>query len=185
MKYKMSELQDLFPNRPAAVLGGGPSLPGDMERLPAGCLLIAVNEHASQICKPDFVVFSDNPRMHPELLEVVENAGGPVRVSENQEFSDVHIDMPIWTGNYSSCFAAWFGLHLGCNPVLLCGIDCYQRPQPYFHPWDKPVPAMNFDLAFHLRPWVEEGVHKLPHKERLKAMSGPLMGVFGKYEEAI
>jgi len=184
MKYKMSELQDLLHKTPAAVLGGGPSLLTDMEKLPPGCILIAVNEHAERICKPDFIVFKDLPENHPELLNVL-NTTKAVKVSENAAHSDVEIDCPIWSYCYSSTFAAWFGLHLGCNPVILCGMDCYQGKQPYFHEWDQPVPAMGMMLDDHLRPWKEEGVNKLPHLERLKVMSGPLVGVFGQYKEAL
>lgn len=181
MKYLMSQLQDLFAGRPAAVLGGGPSLPGDMARLPEGCVLIAVNEHASQICEPDFVVFSDNPTQHDELMQVLQSTSA-VRVSEHRDFSDVEMDVHPWSYCYSSTMAAWLACWMGCNPVLLCGMDCYQGKQVYFHPHEGHVPAMNFGLDFHLRPWKEEGIYKLPHVERVKAMSGPLVEVFGKYE---
>lgn len=181
MKYKLSELEDLLQGRPAAVLGGGPSLPGDMAKLPAGCILIAVNEHAQRICEPDFMVFNDVPDQHPELMEVI-NLTKAIKLSEHQQYSDIETDVHPWSYCYSSTMAAWLGCWLGCNPVILCGMDCYQGEKAYFHEWDAPVPAKNFGLDFHLRPWKEEGVHKLPHVERVKVMSGPLASVFGKYE---
>lgn len=184
MKYKMSELQDLFHKTPAAVLGGGPSLPEDMAKLPPGCILIAVNEHAQRICEPDFMVFNDMPLNHPELLDVI-NITKAVKVSEHRDHSDVEMDIHPWSYCFSSTLATWLACWMGCNPVILCGMDCYQGKQPYFHEWDQPVPAQNFDLDFHLRPWKEEGVHKLPHVERVKVMSGPLIGVFGQYKESI
>jgi hypothetical protein len=179
----MSELQDIHRGIPAAVLGGGPSLPGDMKKLPAGCLLIAVNEHASQICNPDYLVFNDNPDNHEELLAVI-RATKAIRVSEHQDFSDVEMDQHPWSYCYSSTMATWLACWMGCEPVILCGMDCYQGDQVYFHPHVGKVPAQNFGLDFHLRPWIEEGKNKLPHVERVKVMSGPLVGVFGQYKEA-
>lgn len=184
MKYKMSELQDLLKGTPAAVLGGGPSLPADMAKLPAGCILIAVNEHAERICSPDFMVFKDLPENHPELLQVIRGTKA-VKVSENAAYSDVEIDCPIWSYCYSSTLGAWLALHLGCDPVIMCGMDCYQGREPYFHPVDYEVPAVGMGLDAHLRPWIEEGKNKLPHVERLKVMSGPLVGVFGQYKEQL
>lgn len=184
MKIPMSALENVHWGRPAAVLGGGPSLPGDMARLPDGCLLIAVNEHASQICMPDYLVFNDDPVQHAELIKVL-NTTQAMRVSEHQDYSDVEMDVHPWSFCYSSTMAAWLACWMGCNPVILCGMDCYQGDQVYFHPHEGSVPACDFDLDFHLRPWKEEAPNKLPHVERVKAMSGPLVGVFGPYLEAL
>lgn len=71
---------------------------------------------------------------------------------------------------------------MGCNPVILCGMDCYQGENKYFHPYNDDVPSFHYPLDFHLRPWKEDARHLCPHPERLKAMSGPLMNVFGSYE---
>lgn len=181
-KMMLSQMQGLFAGMPAAVLGGGPSLPADFARLPKGCLLIAVNYHALQICKPDFMVYNDQPESDELLLAAVQNFPG-VRVSPDPT-SDIGFDVPVWTGFYSSNTAAWLGLWLGCDPVILCGMDCYQGAQKYFHPYSHDVPAFHYPLEHHLRPWVEDGLKLLPHVERLRAMSGPLVQVFGSYEAA-
>jgi len=74
MIKKMSKFKNKYAGRPAAVLGGGPSLPDDMKKLPKGCLLIAVNYHAFYLCKPDFMVYNDFPESNPLLLEAVQAA---------------------------------------------------------------------------------------------------------------
>ena len=178
-KLLMSSFKDRFKGQPAAVLGGGPSLPEDMKLLPEGCLLIAVNYHALQLCQPDFMVYNDFPASDPVLLESVQNFNG-IKVS-SKEFSDVEFDVPVWQGNISSNTAAWFGLWIGCDPVILCGMDCYQGDRVYFHPY-KDKPHFHYPLDHHIRPWVEDAKNELPNWQRVRVMSGPLVNVFDKFE---
>lgn len=180
----MSELKDRWRGRPAAVLGGGPSLPGDMARLPDGCVLIAVNYHALRLCQPDVMVYNDSPDTTPEMEVAVEMAPqlGILKVSQDQASSDVAFDVPVWTGYYSSNTAAWLALWLGCEPVILCGMDCYQGERVYFHEYTIDVPSFHYPLDFHTRIWIEEGRKLLPNVERLRVMSGPLQQVFPAYE---
>ena len=177
---KMSACKDRYLGRPAAVLGGGPSLPGDMRQLPDDCLLISVNYHALQLCQPHFMVYNDEPKSDPRLLEAVRSHA--FLCVSSDPTSDIQFDVPVWTGFYSSNTAAWFALWMGCNPVILCGMDCYVGEVKYCHPYDHDVPVFHYPLDHHLRPWIEEGRNLLPHVERLKVMSGPLVDVFGKYE---
>lgn len=180
MKMKMSEYRDRYMGRAAAVLGGGPSLVNDLARLPEGCVLIAVNYHAQRFCQPDFVVYNDHPESDPLLAEMVRNIKA-VKISPEPS-SDIEFDAAVWTGFYSSNTAAWFALWCGCDPVILCGMDCYQGEVKYPHEYqDKP--HFHYGLDFHIRPWIEEGRNLLPHVERLRAMSGPLGEVFGYFEE--
>ncbi len=179
-KLRMSQLRDTYAGKPAAVLGGGPSLPGDMAGLPAGCILIAVNYHAAYLCGPDFMVYNDQPDTDP-LLEKAVRETNAFRVSP-EPTSDILFDIPVWTGFYSSNTAAWFALWMGCDPVILCGMDCYQGEKKYFHPTDRDVPPFHYPLYDHLRPWIEDGRNLLPHVERLRVMSGPLAQVFPLYE---
>jgi hypothetical protein len=182
-KLKMSKLKDRFAGRPAAVLGGGPSLPADMARLPKRSLLIAVNHHALRLCRPAYMVYNDEPATHPELQKAVQEHR--VVLVSPEPTSDILFDVPVWTGFYSSNTAAWFALWLGCDPVLLCGMDLYQGDVKYFHSYDHDVPCFHYPLDQHLRPWVEDARASCPHPERLKAMSGPLGNVFGIYEPTL
>lgn len=176
---KMSEFRDLYAGRPAAILGGGPSLPEDVKRLPAGCLLIAVNYHALILGPADFMVYNDTPDTDPLLAEAV--ARHDITLVSPEPTSDIKFDMPVWTGFYSSNTAAWFAGWLGCDPILLCGMDLYQASQLYFHPSEKDCPAFHYPLENHIRPWIEDGRKLIPHVERVRAMSGPLTTVFGAY----
>jgi hypothetical protein len=175
----LSELKGKYAGRAAAVLGGGPSLPSDMRRLPDGCLLIAVNYHAFYYCKPDFMVYNDTPETNP-LQEHAVKLHQSVHVSPDPT-SDVVFDVEVWTGHFSSNTATWFALWLGCDPVILCGMDCYQGDVKHCWPSTYMSPLFDMPLDFFTRPWIEEGVRVLPNVERVKVMSGPLVSVFGGY----
>ncbi len=175
----MSQYKDLFSGRPAAVLGGGPSLPADMQRLPPGCVLIAVNHHARLLCRPDFMVYNDHPDDFSGLQAALEDKG-VIRVSP-EPTSHIEFDVDVWTGFYSSNTATWFAIWLGCDPVILCGMDCYQGEQKYFHEYED-GPHLHQEQDHYIRPWIEEARARLLHPERVRAMSGPLVKVFGQYD---
>lgn len=183
VKKRMSDYRDLYQGRAAAVLGGGPSLPGDLARLPAGCVLIAVNYHAFRLVQADFMVYNDTPEGDPRLLESVLSTKA-VRVSPDPS-SDVVFDIPVWTGFYSSNTAAWFALWMGCDPVILCGMDCYQGERVYFHESDWDCPSFHYPLEDHLRPWLEDGRNRLPHVERVRVMSGPLTRIYPAFSDQL
>jgi hypothetical protein len=182
VKRLLSEMRDLCKDKPAAVLGGGPSLPGDLARVPAGAVLIAVNYHALRLVEADYMVYNDPPEADPRMIEAVASTKA-VKVSQDPS-SDVGFDVEAWTGFYSSNTATWLALWMGCDPVILCGMDCYQGEQVYFHEHDRDQPSFHYPLDMHLRPWLEEGRHLLPNRERVRVMSGPLGRVFPLYEGA-
>jgi hypothetical protein len=178
-KTLMSEYRNLYRGRPAAVLGGGPSLPIDMGKLPVNCVMIAVNFHALQLCSPEFMVYNDPPELNSAMEEAVRSFNG-IRVSP-EPTSDIKMDVAAWIGFYSSNFATWFALWLGCAPVILCGMDCYQGEQKYFHEYED-KPHFHYPLDHHIAPWREEAKNMLPNWQRVKVMSGPLVDVFGAYQ---
>lgn len=141
-----------------------------------GNVLVAVNYHAWQFVWPDFMVFNDFPERDAEMLAEVGRHRCTL-VSSKERCSDVVFDVAAWEGNWSSCTATWFALWLGCEPVVLCGMDCYQGEVKYCHPW-KAEASHEQPLDEILRPWVEEGRHLLPNRERVEVVSGPLVRVF-------
>ncbi|MBI5933266.1 MAG: hypothetical protein HY867_06125 [Chloroflexi bacterium] len=168
----------------AAILGGGPSLPADINQLPPDCALIAVNNHAYypiRHCTPDFMVYMDDPQKAPDLAAALREFQGTI-VSP---FRDSHVTLPkgqYYDGGFTSALAVWFALWLDYDPVILCGMDCYQGAEKYCHPrpgFDHPV--LHYPLENHLRAWRIVAKH-VPHPERIRAMSGPLVTIFGAYD---
>jgi len=182
----ISELHHRFSGQPAAVLGGGPSLPADLARLPKGTVLISVNDHALHFCNPNYLVFMDIPNRQilPDLAAAVETFRG-IKVSINP-LSDVDLQgSNYWDGGFTSTLATWFGLYLGCNPVILCGMDCYQGEPKYCHPRpDFYHPVYDFPLENHIKAW-RIAFDECPNPDRICAMSGPLTTLFGAYSERI
>lgn len=179
---KLSELRDFHAGRPAAVLGGGPSLTVDLARLPAGCVLIAVNYHAFYHCQPEYMVYLDDPLQEPEMMRVIRTKKVTKVCPDSEYGGNVKMDVKYWRGNVSSTTATWLALWMGCDPVLLCGMDLYQGKTKHCHAPHKDVPAFHYPLADHLRTWQEEARNSIPHPERVRVMSGPLRIVFPLYE---
>lgn len=165
----------------AAVLGGGPSLPKDLEKLPKDCMLISVNDHAFHFCKPHVLVHQDELKWAPAVREVLKTFTGVV-VSP---LEDSHILLPRgwWDENQSSALATWYALWSDYNPVILCGMDCYQGPVKHCPPSTYHSEMFDFPLDFYTRPWVEDCKNSVPHPERIRAMSGPLVNVFQPYQQ--
>lgn len=176
LRFRLSDLKDREKGRPAAVLGGGPSLSGDMKKLPGDCVRIAVNEHPFVIgvTDPDFLVFMDDPTQHPPLWAAVCGSSG-IKVSPNLEQTDVDLrGLPHAIHRSSGIVAAWLGVWLGCAPVILCGMDLYQGDKKYCHEDYSDRPIFHVPLPEHIIRW-----RTLPDVTRLRALSGPLVNEFG------
>ena len=172
----IASLRDKHAGRPGAVLGGGPSLKKDLKRVPKDAILIAVNHHAMQYVRADYTVFLDDVIRLPIPWEKIHSSGG-LLVSRQPE-SDIDLGgSDWWQGRFSGHLACWFACWLGCDPVLIAGADCYQNPPPED---DIKNLAYQTPLEEHLAGW-REAFQKCPHPERIKAVSWPLVEIFGKF----
>lgn len=165
----------------AAILGGGPSLPGDMARLPKDCTLIAVNHHALRLCKPDYLVYMDDPAK-VAALEAGLAAFRGKKINPKADLSDVELPKgKMWDAGFSSTFAVWFALWMGFETVILCGMDLYQGKKKYFYERTGFYhPCFDDPLENHVRAW-RLVLKYCPNPERVRAMSGPLVDVFGQW----
>jgi hypothetical protein len=176
----IQSLRNFHASRPGAVLGGGPSLQADAARIPKHAVKIAVNHHALAIVRAQFMVFWDDPARNATLA-LAARSRLAIRVSPLLAWSDVDLsNAGWWKGQFSSHLATWFACWMGCDPVLLCGMDCYQgeRP-PDADPRDY---AYQMPLAEQLDGW-REALTKCYFPHRIKAVGGPLITVFGEWEK--
>lgn len=190
MRKQISELKGIHIGRPAAILGGGPSLPDDIKRLPAGCIMISVNGHSLRLGKADYIVFNDNPYRNRTLSKTLLQANlkefdGP-RVSPHEGLGDYHFDVWYWDGGFTSTTATWLALFMGADPVLLCGMDCYQGEEKYFFDdWRETKnyhPCFDYAVENHLAAWAPAFMF-MGDADKIKAVSGPLERVFGLWRE--
>ncbi len=174
------DIKDIHTDQPAAILGGGPSLMNDVGHIPPHSLLIGVNDHAIHAgILPDMLVVMDDPACKPALLQVVNNFNGLI-ISKHREYSDVELIEGAYWRDLSSMTAAWIAAHMGCAPILLCGMDCYQGTKMYCHDKDDGIPKAIYKrtLDQHLAHW-RKAFDRIPHPGRIRAVSGPLLDVFG------
>jgi hypothetical protein len=115
--------------RRAVVLGGGPTLLSDLRlvrpRLQATGLFIGVNQHAL-LLPLDYVVFQDR-----EIAPILQGHGIPL-VTHHKDVAD------IWSGiipdlGFSGGAAVWFADYIGCDEIILCGVDDYTQSRRYWH----------------------------------------------------
>lgn len=133
----VSDLYNLFPGRPAIVVGGGPSAPDQTAQLAPihrGMVVISANAHAAKLgLRPDFIVCKDH--RHTETKELMEhtlrNEGRGAPIVARHYWADYRL--PRWPiqGN-SGLMALGFAALLGCEPIFPVGFDCYQGAT-YFH----------------------------------------------------
>jgi hypothetical protein len=184
MRYRLADMQNRHAGKPAAILGGGPSVEKDMMSLRSQCVNFAINDHVFHIgVLPDYMVFMDDPSIKPELLRIAEN-GFPsgLRVTELLAYTDVDLRGVPRPDARSGIFATWMALWFGCDPILLCGMDLYTHGSRYCHDRDDFMghkPIYDEPLEEHLRGWRKLCNYRGWH--RIHAISGPLVSIFGSY----
>lgn len=192
---KVSEMKNDLVHSIAAVCGGGPSLPGDLQLVferygstGRDVTVIAVKQHALFLQHDlgfavQYCCFLEDPdaadqaelrtalRLSPELL----------KVAPFSKWSDVELDVPWWQGGFSSTLATWLAGWMGAESILLCGMDCYHGSRPYWYErpgWSHPCTRSS--VADNLAAW-RLAFDKVPHAERIRAVSGPLVELFGRW----
>ena len=170
-------VRNMIQGWPAAILGSGPSLPLDLVGLPSSAILISVNVRPAKLVTPDCVVFMDRSVAGP-AAEL-----GVMRISQIASASDVDLPAGWWDGGFSASLATWVACWWGCDPILLCGMGCFRGGQSYFDEEGRTHPGDEHDkpLENHLRAW-RPAIDRCPGSQAIKAMSGPLGGIFGYWE---
>ncbi len=177
----ISVLKGRHAGRPIAIMGGGPSLADDLKRIPRDAVKISVNQHALYITGADYVVTLDDPTGDPVAIKMFNRVKGAL-IGKAEGHVDYLFDVRFWYGQ-SGHSAAWVGCYMGGDPVLLCGMDLYQGPKMYCEEVEDPAGAIglkNKPLKNHVNNW-RSAFSKCPNAERIRAMSGPLVDVFGIY----
>jgi hypothetical protein len=139
----ISALYRKYADRPALVVGGGPSAPEQLLRISQWLnpfyanppLIVAANGHATRLgLTPDFIVCKDH--VHTETKEFMEHKLRPIGAPLVSRYHWAEYRLANWPsqGN-SGMMALAVAVLLGCRPVVPIGLDCYQKGT-YFHDLD-------------------------------------------------
>ena len=173
-------------NKPVAVLGSGPSLLSDLEKIPENCIKISCNHHAFEVLEPDFMVFLDPiENNHSDRYRFrVNNPGKAKRISySNLDYTDYYCinEATIYHKlSDTGIFGAWIGCYITTGKVYLCGMDLRLKGDTlhfYDNPdfqnsvyWGGPTLDVKLDRWSKLEPF----------KDQLIALSGPLTTIFNE-----
>jgi hypothetical protein len=126
---ELEQFKDLHKGETAAVLGGGPSLPRDLWKIPKGAKLVGINQH-TLILPLDYCFFSD-PRVWYVVQQYEVNVITNYAVIRDRR--DVMFAATVPNVGLSGPMAIWCCEFLGFDSIHVCGIDGYQADRRYWH----------------------------------------------------
>lgn len=189
MPWLLSKLIDAGAGKMAIIVGGGPSAPSDLKKIPhAGqAVIISANAHAFKLgLKVDYIWCKDHVRVFPgwrmkgrprEYMEMELRKYGRPIVGPNYWCDYRAIGWPL-TGFNSGQQALAFACLLGCAPIIPIGMDCFDGAT-YFHDKD----AANISKGRRPGYWVSRMQRlalELP-RTPIRGVSGLAASVFGEY----
>lgn len=109
-------------DRPGIVIGGGPSAPAQIEKCPTDAIVVSANDHGFKLRACDFIASLDRIEQRVRAHDVP--------LVSRHLFADYRVLQPPQPN--SGILGAWLLRLLGCSPIYLVGMDCYDG-QTYFH----------------------------------------------------
>lgn len=171
MRFSIDHYRDVHAGATAAILGGGPSLPADLDQVPADAILYACNHHAEPLVVSHYAVWLDK-NGHHRLMDTPS-----VTISPRPE-AEVDCGGLIAERDLTGPVAARIAEFMGCARILLAGMDLYQGAQPYWHPTDRMPSGYGRRLDANVAAWRRHAA-RMRDASRLVAISGPLVEIFG------
>jgi hypothetical protein len=172
--------------RPAVVCGGGESLPAQLKRCPQDAVYISANQHGC------IAHLDGHLARLPDYVMVVDGIEGKTWPRpDGSTYTLRHFGVPIISprpaGDYwlfeqcmpgSGLMAAWMAWVMGCAPIVLAGIDCYQGGT-YFHDREARSSGRSITIQRHLERWGQLLVHA--PGGQFRSLGGPLAKLFPSY----
>jgi len=157
----IDRLRGIHSGKVGIILGGGPSLPKQLQNKPDNAIVFGVNSHASRVIKCDYIIFND------------ENTYTAVKDLEGRKISrwrhDITQDAP--KGLISGICALRAAQIMGCYPIILMGFDCYEN-KGYFWNFGAELLGNTISVQKHVDCWKKED------KRGVYVAGGPLKEVF-------
>lgn len=137
MQKALKDLIDKHAHRPALVIGGGPSVNTDLPRLPtdwAPHVVFSANQHGyfQHLFPVDYMVNVD--KIHSFVSKPMREflRQWPARVINRYTWADYRLCEWPFNGN-SGFTAIAVAAALGCDPIIVTGIDLWKTEKRYFH----------------------------------------------------
>lgn len=159
--------------RPAVCIGGGPSAPWVylFGGVPAEPVVFSANDHGYRLGLPvDYVAACDDG-----MGEVCRPYGKPI-ISPKRwaDIRDIHrVDN---NSGRLAVYAAWV---MGCAPIVLVGMDCYDGPTYFDRPHANSA-GLRRTPEQHADRW-QQLVEKMPGA-MIRATAGPLLKRFPRFD---
>lgn len=164
----ISDLVWKHKGQPAVIVGGAPSRLTDQQFCPKNAVFLSANDHGYRQVMCDYGA-------------CCEDLEGPMRlhkvpVISRQIWADYRVfDKPIPNSAILAAFAAWV---MGCAPIVITGVECYQGKT---YPDDPKLKTSghNVPLKGHLLRWAR--LSNMAPGSQIRAVSGPLLDIFQRY----
>ena len=172
--------------RPAVVCGGGQSLPEQLKRCPADAIYISANQHGCIAHRDGHLARQCDYIMVVDGIETKVFQRPDGTTYSLRDFG-VPIISPRPAGDYwlfeqcapgSGIMAAWIAWAMGCAPIIMAGIDCYQGAT-YFHDARAKSSGRAVTTARHVERWGTLMVHA--PGGQIRSLGGPLTKIFPAY----
>ena len=170
----LAALKDRHRGQRCVVLGGGPTLIGDINvirpRFQSSGVWIGVNQH-TLLLSLDYIVFQDK-ELYPILV------GHAPIITHHKDCAD------IWSGicpdfGFSGGTAVWIADWFGFDEIVICGCDDYMSDRRY---WHSKIGDRGLEQGITQSSVWRRVYDRLQRPDRVKAVSGSVTKVFGTYE---
>lgn len=170
-----SSLVHAHVGRVGVAMGGGLSLPEQVNRAPSGSVLISANEHGAKLgVGIDYIVGVDRHVLDEKHLRAF---GVPLIAPHN--WADYRIAKQHHpSAGITTAWALWV---MGCAPILLAGMDLY-RGGTYWHKPDARSTGNTVKLGRHIDRWLALKNACGGVLSPFRAMGGPLLDFFPRYD---
>jgi len=159
-----------YVGRPAVVMGGGVSLTSQLGQCPPDALYLSANQHGAMVHNADYIVALD------DIEDQLRRFGVPI--IGRRYWCDYRIQDWENVGD-SGVTAAWLAAVMGCHPIILTGMDCYQGGT-YHHDPAAFSSGLAKPFGEHLAKW--QALKGLLTHAVVRSCGGPTAEIFGLWD---
>lgn len=180
MQRLMRELIHAHAGRPAVIVGGGESVQEQLLRCPDTAIHISANQHGCLARACDYIFCADAIEdkvftRSDKSLYTLRVFGVPI-ISPRPSADYWLFDQTLAS---SGVMAAWCAWVMGCAPIILVGMDCYQGGT-YWHDKSALSSGRGIPLHRHIARWTAL-LNQAPGGQ-FRSMGGPLVGLMRLYD---